>query len=114
MLTRQLDTRLNGIRRYLNESANAALVIIWLGAATTAAQAAQVRIQTVPAIEMSGGYQHRWLANLRSNATFGYAYYKYNSTIIGPVESLQCEQQEIRIDAAVDRRQPSRTGGRQG
>jgi Porin subfamily/DcaP outer membrane protein len=89
----------NGIGRYLNESDNAGLVTNWLAPPTTAAQAAEVRIETVPAIGISGGYQHWWLANLRSNATFGYAYYNYNSTIIGPVESLNANKQLVTAHA---------------
>jgi hypothetical protein len=89
----------DGIGRYINESDNAALVTNFLNTPTTPAQAAQVRVKTVPAIGISGGYQHWWLPNLRSDATFGYAYYNYYSNIIGPVEALTANKQLVTVHA---------------
>ena len=56
-------------------------------------------VKTVPAFGVSAGYQHWWLPNLRSNLTFGYAYYNYSSNVIGPVESLSANKQLITAHA---------------
>lgn len=89
----------NGIGRYINESDNAGLVTNWLSPPQTAAAAQQVVAKTVPAFGVSAGYQHWWLPNLRSNLTFGYAYYNYSSNVIGPVESLSANKQLITAHA---------------
>jgi hypothetical protein len=78
----------NGIGRYINESDNAGLVSNFLASPTSAAAAANIIVKPVTAFGTSGGYQHWWLPNLRSNITFGYVYYDYPSQLLGPLQAF--------------------------
>ena len=81
-----------GIGRYINESDNAGLVTNFLSSPTSAAAAANIIVKPVTAFGTSGGYQHWWLPNLRSNLTFGFVYYDYPSQLLGPAESFDANK----------------------
>ena len=83
----------NGLGRYLNEGDDAGLVTNYLVMPTSAAAAALVNVQTVQEFGGDTGYQHWWLNNLRSTASFGYAHQEINSQLIGPVQSTISNKQ---------------------
>jgi hypothetical protein len=89
----------NGIGRFLNDNTNGALATNFLASPTTLAGAAQVRTATIVGFGASGGYQHWWLPNLRSNLTGGYMYYSIPSGIIGPSQSLNQNKRLITAHA---------------
>jgi hypothetical protein len=78
----------NGIGRYINESASAALATNYLSAPATAAAAANILIKPLFRYGYALGYQHFWLPNLRSTAAWGYAYTGYPSSLIGPTQGV--------------------------
>jgi hypothetical protein len=83
----------DGIGRYINESDNAALATNFTSSPTSAAAAGNIIVRSVSAFGASGGYQHWWLPNLRSNVTFGYARYNYPSQLIGPAQSFDTNKE---------------------
>lgn len=85
----------NAIGRYLNQSDNAALATNFLTTSASAAGAASVLVKPVTAFGASGGYQHWWLPNMRSNITFGYTYYGYPSQLVGPLESTNLNKEMV-------------------
>jgi hypothetical protein len=89
----------NGIGHFLNDNTNGALATNFLASPTTLAGAAQVRTATIVGFGASGGYQHWWLPNLRSNLTGGYMYYSIPSQIIGPSQSLNQNKRLITAHA---------------
>jgi hypothetical protein len=74
--------------RYLNGNDTNALATNFLSFPTTQAAANNILVQPVTEFGASGGYQHWWLPNLRSNLTFGYTYLDYPSRLIGPLQSV--------------------------
>jgi hypothetical protein len=83
----------NGIGRYLNDSTNGALATNFLQTVTTAAQAGSILVKPIPSFGFNVGYQHWWLPNLRSNVSYGYAYYNVPSQIIGASQSVTQNQE---------------------
>ena len=85
----------NGIGRYPNEIDDAGLATNYLVTPTSAAAATAVITHTIFEFGASGGYQHWWLPNLRSNVTFGYSQEGINSNLIGPVASTVANKQVV-------------------
>lgn len=93
----------SGLGRYLNESDDASLATNYLvtpacaspvrGCSTLAAN--EVLAKPIFEFGTSAGYQHWWLPNLRSNATFGYSMEAISSQLIGPVESTVANRRVI-------------------
>ncbi len=83
----------NGIGRYLNDQANAALATNYLLAPTSQAQANSILFHPISAFGMQFGYQHWWLPNLRSNVNYGYAYYDVSTNLVGPSASMTVNKQ---------------------
>jgi hypothetical protein len=83
----------NGLGRYLTDATDAGLATNYVVAPTSAAAANGIIVKPVPEVGGILGYQHWWLANLRSTAVFGYAHYEYPSQLIGPVESTVANKQ---------------------
>ncbi|HEV7997380.1 MAG TPA: DcaP family trimeric outer membrane transporter [Stellaceae bacterium] len=82
-----------GIGRYLNESDDAGLVTNYLVTPATAAAAGLVIVKPIQEFGGDTGYQHWWLDNLRSTASFGYAHQEINSQLIGPIQSTVSNKQ---------------------
>ncbi len=85
----------NGIGRYLNESDDAGLATNYIVVPTTAAAANNVLVRAIPEFGVSGGYQHWWWPNLRSNATFGLSREQIPSQLIGPLEAVNANKQVV-------------------
>ena len=83
----------NGIGRYLNESDDAGLATNYLTPPATAAAAALILVKPIQEFGGDAGYQHWWLGNLRSNASFGYSREEINSQLIGPIQSTVSNKQ---------------------
>jgi hypothetical protein len=83
----------NGIGRYLNDGTDNALATNFLSAPTTAAAARNIIVKPISEFGASVGYQHWWLPNLRSNISYGYAYYAVPSQLVGPFASLAAQKQ---------------------
>jgi hypothetical protein len=90
----------NGIGRYLLDSTNAGLAtnfVVQPGCATPipgcALAATSINVQTIPAVGGVVGYQHWWLANLRSTFAYGRARYQVPSILVGPIESTVANKQ---------------------
>jgi hypothetical protein len=82
----------NGIGRYLNDSTNGALATNYQATLTNAATAGNIVFRPIPAFGANFGYQHWWLPNLRSNVSYGYAYYNVPSQLIGASQSVNQNQ----------------------
>jgi hypothetical protein len=78
----------DGIGRYINESNSAALATNYLAVPATPAAAANVLVRPLFRYGYALGYQHFWLPNLRSTATYGYAYTGYPTSLIGPTQGV--------------------------
>jgi hypothetical protein len=78
----------NGIGRYINESNNAALATNFLSPPATLAAAENILVKPIFEYGYALGYQHFWLANLRSTAVWGYAYTGYPTNLIGPTQGV--------------------------
>jgi DcaP outer membrane protein len=83
----------NGIGRYLNDSTNGALATNYLSSPVNQAQANSILFKPIMSFGANLGYQHWWLPNLRSNVSFGYAYYNVPSQLIGASQSVNQNQQ---------------------
>jgi hypothetical protein len=77
----------NGLGRYLSSATGAALATNYLMTPSSPAAAAAVLVK--PIMEAGGtvGYQHWWLANMRSNLAYGYWQANPSSQLIGPMQS---------------------------
>jgi Porin subfamily/DcaP outer membrane protein len=78
----------NGLGRYLNSSNGAALATNFLSSPATAAAAASILVKPVGEFGYQLGYQHFWLANLRSTVVYGYEYSGYPTQLIGPTQAI--------------------------
>jgi hypothetical protein len=85
----------NGIGRYLNESDDAGLATNMTVIPGSAAAAGNIIVKPIPEFGASGGYQHWWLPNLRSNFTFGLSREQIPSNLIGPLESTVANKQVV-------------------
>jgi hypothetical protein len=83
----------NGIGRYLNDGSGAALATNFLSSPATAAAAANILVKPVSEFGYQIGYQHFWLANLRSTAVYGYSYFGYPTQLIGQTQSIVSNKQ---------------------
>jgi Porin subfamily len=83
----------NAIGRYLNDSTNGALATNYLSSPVNQAQANSILFKPIMSFGANLGYQHWWLPNLRSNISFGYAYYNVPSQLIGASQSVNQNQQ---------------------
>jgi hypothetical protein len=83
----------NGIGRYLNDSTNGALATNYQLTLTNAATAGSILFKPITAFGFNIGYQHWWLPNLRSNVSYGYAYYDVPSNLIGASQSVTQNQE---------------------
>ncbi len=83
----------NGIGRYINDSADAALATNYLVTPSSPAAAGGVITQVVQEFGTTVGYQHWWLPNVRSTLTYGRAVYNIPSQLIGPVEATVANKQ---------------------
>ena len=77
----------------MNDSTNGALATNFQSNVTTAAQAASILVKPIPSFGFNAGYQHWWLPNLRSNISYGYAYYNVPSQLIGASQAVNQNQQ---------------------
>jgi DcaP outer membrane protein len=77
----------NAIGRYLLSATGGDLATNYL--VTPASPAAAANVLVKPIMEAGGvlGYQHWWLANLRSNISYGYWQADVSSQLVGPIES---------------------------
>ncbi len=77
----------NGIGRYLTNATGGDLATNYLVTPTSPQAAASVLVS--PIMEAGGtvGYQHWWLANLRSNLAYGYWMANVSSQLVGPIEA---------------------------
>ncbi len=82
----------DGIGRYINEGDDNALQTNFLSSPANAAAAGNIIVRPVVSFGASGGYQHWWLSNLRSNLTFGYVYRNYDLKLIGPSQSFDANK----------------------
>ncbi|MBV8505009.1 MAG: porin [Alphaproteobacteria bacterium] len=78
----------DGLGRYLNSSNGVALATNFLSSPATAAAAAAILVKPVSEFGYQIGYQHFWLANLRSTVVYGYEYSNYPTQLIGPTQAI--------------------------
>ena len=78
----------DGLGRYLNSSNGVALATNFLSPPATAAAAASILVKPVSEFGYQLGYQHFWLANLRSTIVYGYEYSNYPTQLIGQTQSI--------------------------
>ena len=83
----------NGLGRYLNDGSGAALATNFLSPPATAAAAASILVRPVSEFGYQLGYQHWWLANLRSTVVYGHSYFGYPTQLIGPTQSIVSNKQ---------------------
>jgi hypothetical protein len=77
----------NGIGRYINDSSDSALATNYTAPPTTLAAARTILVKPITSFGANIGYQHWWLPNVRSTASFGIEHQDIPSQLIGPVEA---------------------------
>ena len=91
----------NGIGRYINDFNSVGVETNYQSVIPDCATpqpgckfpASAIAFRTVPLQGASAGYQHWWLANLRSNVTFGWQHYDISAPLIGPLASVDTNKQ---------------------